>query len=655
MIRGGSACRILLVLVRILRIVLLATSTTPTNTNPLFVLHQKAENKRPAIGLAVNGGSLRAANGNGGIMRGFQQQRVMIDGEEKIAMEAFEFVSGLSGGNVPNFLYHFARNTDSDELLDAKGTSDPSKVTIEDLENIPEKSMFKPMASDFINNMFSSIIDNILTGNLFLTNLLSRQFLQYFGMQAGELASDLRIRDGVKSTPLFETAMVGPSELFPDWVYTHMNKGLIDDINLNGPQNLEIFVEGGAFGTMYHQNLTYVLEVAKKYGYQIPIPAFGTHEKLHVQFQEATLEFDSVNNVTSEPLDYKPFTAAYGQLSSESNPFTMEKVLGMATDLIAIIAPSLIAQYPLFAPFFADSPTVDIPTANGDTRNMAFSDGGYIDGSGIPALLVQKPRKIIYGDVGNFPVPYNSPESIILGLQSLFGIIMFPMTDPQDPVIGFTAAQKALNHVFDVNSNGENQVKKLFDNMKSLYEAGEPMITTLEGLDVVHNPFWGIEGGWKVDLTIIYLCGVPTKFAEQLPDDIAPPPFGRNLTEGGYFTNEEFKDVPNLPSNRAANLKLNIPLLGIDFDEIIPGLGFDLDPKAARISHILASWSIDRAWDGLKGIDGETKFTGFRTMFEEAIIGENTKTVKNAKSTKSKRSIWEYPGKKTRRMLRNSA
>ena len=161
------------------------------------------------------------------------------------------------------------------------------------------------------------------------------------------------------------------------------------------------------------------------------------------------------------------------------------------------------------------------------------------------------------------------------------------------------------------------------------------MITTLKGLDVIDNPFYGIEGGWKLDLTAILLQGVPAKFAEQIPPGVAPPPAGRSMIEGGYFTNEEFAEVPNIFSaGRDAQLQFVIPVLNITINQTIPGFGFDLPPKAARMSHILASWVVDRAWDGLVGIDGEMKFEGFSALFGQETEEESRSSSKRSKQGK---------------------
>ena len=91
------------------------------------------------------------------------------------------------------------------------------------------------------------------------------------------------------------------------------------------------------------------------------------------------------------------------------------------------------------------------------------------------------------------------------------------VTNPVDPNY-FSAGQFLTNHVFNLYSNGENQLVKLNEICTTLMEAGEPLIATLKGLEVVENHFWGIEGGWTVDVTIVSFNGVPKKFGDLVPE-----------------------------------------------------------------------------------------------------------------------------------------
>lgn len=93
------------------------------------------------IGLAMAGGSLRAASSCMGILRGLQQKRVVNDAGETIpAMDKVKYNSGISGGSLPAILYSYAK-VPVDELLETDRVIDPSKITREDLDEMPKSSM----------------------------------------------------------------------------------------------------------------------------------------------------------------------------------------------------------------------------------------------------------------------------------------------------------------------------------------------------------------------------------------------------------------------------------------------------------------------------------------------------------------------------------
>ena len=75
-------------------------------------------------------------------MRGFQQKKVKIDGEERPSMERFDYISSIGGGNIPVIQFAYAQGTSSDELLDTDGINDPTEITYEDLDEVSEKSLF---------------------------------------------------------------------------------------------------------------------------------------------------------------------------------------------------------------------------------------------------------------------------------------------------------------------------------------------------------------------------------------------------------------------------------------------------------------------------------------------------------------------------------
>ena len=103
-------------------------------------------------------------------MRGFQQQRIKIDDEDRPALEAFDYIAGLSGGNFPNIQYAFAQNVSSDELLDADGINDPTLITKEELERIPENSLFSTYSTSIFGSLVLALAATVGLGFNFLAD-----------------------------------------------------------------------------------------------------------------------------------------------------------------------------------------------------------------------------------------------------------------------------------------------------------------------------------------------------------------------------------------------------------------------------------------------------------------------------------------------------
>lgn len=187
---------------------------------------------------------------------------------------------------------------------------------------------------------------------------------------------------------------------------------------------------------------------------------------------------------------------------------------------------------------------------------------------------------------------------------------------------GFATGNGTFNRVFNLYSNGENQWVKLVRRFKALRAEGEPMVTTLEGLKVIDNPFWGIKGGWSVDLTIFLNHGVPNKFADLIPDDIVPPPEGKSKTEYGFFTNSNLSSVPNVDINEQGS-DVKLPLLNDVVFVDIPAMGGSLPVAGVRMTQLLVDWAVSHAWDGLSDSNGEELFGGFRKIFEGSDAGSD--------------------------------
>ena len=73
------------------------TSAAREEERSSFATTSTTDQIQTSVGLSINGGYELAALHGASIMRGFQQQKVKIDGKMRPAMEAFDYMAGLSG------------------------------------------------------------------------------------------------------------------------------------------------------------------------------------------------------------------------------------------------------------------------------------------------------------------------------------------------------------------------------------------------------------------------------------------------------------------------------------------------------------------------------------------------------------------------------
>lgn len=549
-------------------------------------------------------------------MRGFQKQKIIIEGEERPALEGFDYTSATSGGNIAQVLYAYPPDTTSDLILDADGINDPSLITTDFLENVPETSLFSRLSSVIGPVAAVALVKALLFDLVFWDVFLYDFLLAPFGVV--DYTSIGKTRDDVKATPIVTTPLIGPSEVYPEYINTVMNQKFLEVLVANAHILGEVYLDPAIPPfSLLPTNNTILWEIAKEAHYQIPYSAYITPDEFGIPMLKHEATYDGLldaKNQTVLPLDFCPASEHPDDVQPEAEgPFTLKKMLGVGTTFVSI-------RQETFPPDVFRPNTVNIPTADGSTRNMALTDGGYNDNGAIFPLLHKKVKTIVFnaflpGESAKLVMELGYPASgtvFSAVLANYFGV--FNSAGVPDPSF-YNFPYSFTRHVFDLHSNGENQMFKFLEIADSLHAAGEPIIVTLKDLDVLYNPFHGIEGGWKVDLTIIAPIGVPKKFAEQVNQTVVPPPPGMNFTdELGFFTNEDVAFAPNPPSYSNEPLIPPIPALGFE------GITVDVNPivstKLMRMTEIMTSWMIEHSWDGLVGADGEVEFGGFAEIFE---------------------------------------
>ena len=506
---------------------------------------REEEDENDTIGLAIAGGILVAAAGGAATMRGFQQQTIVdVDtGEERPAMESFDFVSGLSGGCIPTVLYTYAQNVTTNELLDADfRLNDPSEITLEVLERVnkDERSIFDAVVNRISLKALPAIFYGFLMGKThkLMTIGVWKVFLKPFGIKrrmkitSDENASQERDgfvgpRKGIKCTPLLNFIAKGMAD--------DNARDSIDDfyqvIDKLNEKYSNAFVPVNELIDLINEvddPDLFIPYVASPYDVRNAMPDRGSYFINEINMNVVPIrEWSGGDHIKSIEFFLGAATNAPAMYGIKRDASAMSKLLSNA----------------------AQRRTVQLGDGR-EKKTMLFVDGGFADGLGVPALVQRKVRKIIasiwpHSEARNYCLHYEAAKGKGIDVW----LAEAPSLAFGDIASYFGYYSRNIecyfkNHMFD---DGPARLAQLRKDVDALYEAGKPIVVTMKDLVTVHNPFWGIEAGMLVDLTII-LWTLPKDFAEKLPIESVPPPspsMPKCDPNTGLLNNLEFKNFPN--------------------------------------------------------------------------------------------------------------
>ena len=486
---------------------------------------------------------------------------------------------------------------DGTEFLDAEGeVTAPQDITAKKLRHIKKGSMFHIFARrlwlragavylfERIFKTKSVSVMTLLVYYLFIEPVGIKRN-QFFGpTELGKNKNFVGIREDVKATPITTFGCTGPQEIYPKNTFASVPSKVGSEAGTFSIEDVETSLSKDG-------NLTAVLFSATPYEV--------------VSHYDRSMSFDTIAppNTTVEPLNFPIHPTKPSEWGSKKQRFSLEMLLSAATNFQGFS--------PLLLPpghEYIQVREVDV-TGNGDMRKLMLEDGGTNVQDGIPSLVQKRVRNIVHvhfnmdSDANHdiFNNSTNLKDWILkmdfgIGLGAYFGLGSYPVSF-------------ATNLIFD---DGLNHMETLKSNLCSLYEADNPLVTTLENITVLDNPFWGTTAGDKVDLTFI-MINLPRRFSSKIHRDAAPPPKGiKNIVDqNGRFTNKELSILPNIRMLQMPKTKKAI--IGD------PGLhiaGFTV--RQTNMIKYLGSWIVDQAWDKpLLGDDNEEKFGGFKAIFEK--------------------------------------
>lgn len=586
---------------RVVKLVLFATLlTTVSLCNKVAASTSVAGEKEESVGFALNGGGFIAAAGTAAILRGFQQQTIEVDGEQKPSLDAIDMITCSSGGCLTNTIYHYAQTSSSAEIFDADyRIYHPSQVTPKALRRKNRKAIFYYLTKSVSLKMLpiylgeSSLLRNSQSvWPLVMWWAILKPFgikrNKFFGPKSHKSKKNTVVpRDEVKSTPLIVFQISGYAEDSGASIEGTAFPKLLDDIKSTN-----------SYRTKSIMNSLEIEKVFAKNGNQIPIDCIASPEEVRTGF---TLDMTTDKGLLTpaEKIE-KPWE--FGD--SEKDRFSLETAMGAATNMLGMLKPEASIQR-------------EVKFGN-TKKNMVLGDRGA---NGDPAIapLVQKGMRHIIA-----PYWYTDSESqysLVYNRTKNKNITEWLFDDDNWGKGGYRAGlvsyfgygvQGAWNHMFD---DGELHMQTLREAFDDLYLADKPLIFTIKDIKVIDNPYHGIEGGGLVDITFWHVH-MPKKFSRHVPRESVPPPKGVNETvdEFGSFTNKEFMHFPNIrtygevPNRLWEDGQLYKVRTARNFGT--------LTMRQANMMSYLGSWLVNEAWEGTY-IDGKQYFGGFKEILEK--------------------------------------
>lgn len=602
------------------------SSPTSTSKSPSTIRREEGQ-----IGIAFAGGSLRAASACTGILRGLQQKTITNSrGEDVPAMHAVKYNSGISGGSIPAVQYTYAQ-VPTDELLETDRTVDPSAITPEALATIPEQSMSYTLARKedlpfriigFLseNSRLVFVLERLLKFHSWWSGFVYTKFARtlniprnkYFTSGPEELQTILKDnpalqetdfllpRSDVKTLPMILWTMHG-SRADANIYYKKFRK-IMKEAWIEYQAEEALNYRTNNFDAGARPSMTKALLSVRDRGDNngnLPPPFIGTPDAVYSPYHGTIVLRRSKVDFPLKAV--KPFE--WGTRSR----FSLETLMALSTNFPGSSG-SFIAQI---------MSNVRRVTFNDEyTGTQLFADGGTNDLMGILPLVQSGVDTIVASYIFNQNPPYTNFSESYADIYE-----RAPSANRNDPdfdanfrewlkhmnprftcYFGFFGARpihhaNVPNHVF--HDPNLDRLKELMVKYNSLFEAGEPLIATLHDLETIDNPFWGIEAGKKVDITLIYF-NMPKTFSEQVPRECVPPPEGEVGTIDGHgrFLNDEMRVVPELPVDGPLD-------------------AFKYSREQINMMCYLGSWMVHHSWDGLQGLDGEIIFNGFGEIFEK--------------------------------------
>ncbi|GFH46099.1 hypothetical protein CTEN210_02573 [Chaetoceros tenuissimus] len=463
------------------------------------------------------------------------------------AMHAIKYNSGISGGSIPTILYSYAQ-IPTDLLLETDWTYDPSEITMKDLNYIPETSMGYTLVKK-TNDSYKKLCEPMkIPKNKFFTS--SEEEMNRILQSNKRLKKEdfLLPQSDIKTKPMILWTLHGACADFSTFMKKF--KGLKNEAWRQYIKEVNLDYFSGYPNAKENLQMTKILlSLRDDYNGNLPIPYIGTSDSVYSPYEGDVVFHNRIFSFS--PKEVKPHE--YGMRSR----FSVETMLALSTNFPGSSSGFEDGATSVFLPLLLSS--VRKLKLDGKRTTTLLADGGTNDLMGIIPAVQKKVDKIISVYNFNQNEGYANFETIYADIYRAA-----PSTSRSDPDFeaNFQEWLKMINpritcyfgyfgtdlikhsnlpnHIFH-NQNLE-KMKDLMISYNSFFEAGEPLIATMSDLVTIDNPFWGVEAGHKVDITLIWF-NMPKNFSKQVPEEL-----GLGLDQDGQFENKELKmdQIPEL-------------------------------------------------------------------------------------------------------------
>lgn len=245
------------------------------------------------------------------------------------------------------------------------------------------------------------------------------------------------------------------------------------------------------------------------------------------------------------------FGGGRANIDPPEQPFTLADAVGISS-----VAPGAqlaeAAQYQTLVPQRKLWPVMSQSRepSRQEAKMYTLGDGGSFENSGMLALLQRKAKKVVmfvstYIPLSSKRYPKldmcNPPAAVTW--ERLLGdnddLIVAPMVSDK---FGFpyndTGSYYVHNQVF-----AKEELPAVLCSLQTLRNQGKPAVYR-SSHRVVRNDWWGIEGGFNVDLVIVYLEQV-TEFEDLLPQETRIALGPRKSSDRTWKTSNEFARYPH--------------------------------------------------------------------------------------------------------------